>query len=55
MVKQIENSVHIKSRDNALSTISNTLIQARYDLSLVEKRLLYLFISGINNDIGAYQ
>lgn len=35
-----------------LVTVSNTLINASYSLSLVEKRLLMLFISRINNVIN---
>ena len=37
-------------KDN-LVTVSNTFIQASYELSLVEKRLLLAFISQVDNDI----
>jgi plasmid replication initiation protein len=37
--------------ENNLVTMSNTLLRASYEISLVEKRLLLAFISQIDNDI----
>jgi len=37
--------------ENNLVTMSNTLLKASYEISLVEKRLLLAFISQIDNDI----
>lgn len=42
-------SINSGNINNYLATISNSLVYASYDLSLLEKRLLMLFISTVNN------
>lgn len=43
--------MHLKDIKTNKATISNSLVTAKYDLDLTEKRLIFSLISNINNDI----